>query len=72
MSDLPLAESRYGEKNVTDRQTLTPADIAKLWGLSKNSVYEALRRGEIPSVRVGRKFIIPADALNKLLSKQSI
>lgn len=32
-------------------------------GLSRSVVYEKLRTGEIQSVKVGRRRIIPADAL---------
>ena len=35
--------------------------------VSKNTVYAALRRKEIPSVRIGRRWLIPEDALTQML-----
>jgi excisionase family DNA binding protein len=36
--------------------------------MSRGSFYEALRRGEIPSLRVGRRFLIPRTAVEKFLA----
>ena len=33
---------------------------------SRTFVYEAIARGELPSIRVGRKILIPDDALDRL------
>ena len=37
-------------------------------GVNKNTVYAALRRKEIPSVRIGKKWLIPEDALTQMLA----
>lgn len=34
-------------------------DLRTLTGLSRNSVYEGCRRGEIPHLRVGKRLIFP-------------
>ena len=39
--------------------------------LSKNSVYQAIAAGTIPSVRVGRRILVPVDALDRMLEKQN-
>ena len=42
--------------------------VAALDGsVNKNTVYAALRRKEIPSVRIGRRWLIPEDALTQML-----
>ena len=41
------------------RLTLTVEEAAALLGISRNSAYEAVRRGEIPSVRIGGRIVIP-------------
>jgi excisionase family DNA binding protein len=41
------------------RLTLTVEEAAVLLGISRNSAYEAVRRGEIPSVRIGGRIVIP-------------
>jgi len=36
-------------------------------GLSRGSCYEAIRRGEIPSIKIGKRILIPKSALLRLL-----
>ena len=39
-------------------------------GLSRNLIYEQLRKGVLPSVKIGGRILIPADALQQLMEKQ--
>ncbi len=45
------------------RPTLTPEETFKWLGLGRTAGYEALRREEIPSVRVGGRILCPVPAL---------
>ena len=49
------------------KRVLKPDEVGKLLRISRGSVYEAIRRGSIPSLRIGRKILIPRAALEKLL-----
>jgi excisionase family DNA binding protein len=49
---------------------LTVPEAARLLRLGRNTVYEAVRRGELPSVRVGRRLLIPKPALQHLLDQR--
>ena len=42
----------------------SPADLAALWGVSRKTVLRAIRRGDLPAVRVGPQCIrvTPVDA----------
>lgn len=40
----------------------------KLLGLSRPSMYLAVKRGEIPTVRVGRRLLVPRAALERWLA----
>lgn len=42
---------------------LTPEEFAARVRISRNSMYERLRRGEIPHMRLGRTIRIPKRAL---------
>lgn len=53
--------------NVSDVKVLTPRECGQLLRLSKNAIYAALRRGDIKSIRIGRKILVPMSALEKLL-----
>jgi excisionase family DNA binding protein len=37
--------------------------VAALLGLGRTATYEAARRGEIPSRRLGRRVVVPVPAL---------
>jgi excisionase family DNA binding protein len=51
-----------------DRLTLTVEEAAATLGISRASAYEAVRRGEIPSIRIGRRVLVPRVRLDRLLS----
>jgi excisionase family DNA binding protein len=46
---------------------MTVEEVQHGLGLSRNGVYEAIRRKEIPSVRIGRRIIVPRAAYLKML-----
>ena len=45
------------------------SEVAKLLGVSKNTVYEAIHTGQIPSIRWGKRILIPRVALMKMLEE---
>lgn len=47
--------------------TMTIEDAAKLLGLSRSSAYRAARRGELPTLRFGRRLVVPTGRLLTLL-----
>lgn len=47
---------------------LTVEEAAGVLRISRTAAYEAVRRGELPVVRIGRSLRIPRHALNQLLS----
>lgn len=52
-----------------ERKTYTVEEAAERLGISRNSAYEAVRRGEIPSLRIGRRVLIPRAALERMLEQ---
>ena len=65
------------DRETRDAETATPARVLTVkevqheLKLSKNGVYEAIGRGEIPSIRIGRKILVPRSALDRLLSGEA-
>ena len=51
-----------------DSKTYTAAEVARLVGLDLKSVYEGARRGEIPCLRVGRRYLFPVAAIDAWFS----
>jgi len=50
------------------RRTMSVPDAGKLLGLSRNSAYEAARRGELPTLRIGGRIFVVKDALDRMLA----
>ncbi|HXY45875.1 MAG TPA: helix-turn-helix domain-containing protein [Acidimicrobiales bacterium] len=50
-----------------ERLTLTVEEAAKALGISRAFAYEAVRREEIPSIRIGKRVLVPKAALHKRL-----
>lgn len=46
---------------------LTADEVAKLLRISRYSVYEAVRRKELPHVRIGRRILFSEDAIRRFL-----
>ena len=62
-----LAVSSEPETPAAAREILsrwvTPARIAELLGLTRNTVYQLIRRGEIPAIKIGGRQFVDADEL---------
>lgn len=43
------------------------AEVAVLVGLGRSTLYDAVARGEVRSVRVGRRILIPESEVRRLL-----
>lgn len=52
-----------------ERLTLSVPEAADLLGLSRASAYQAIRGGLIPSIRVGKRIVVPRAALMQFLGE---
>jgi excisionase family DNA binding protein len=48
--------------------TLTVPEAAELLGIGRTAAYEAARTGELPTVRLGRRVLVPREALARFLT----
>jgi excisionase family DNA binding protein len=53
--------------NKSEPLVLTPIETARLLRIGRGTVYEQIRCGNIPSIRMGRRILIPRAALLKKL-----
>jgi excisionase family DNA binding protein len=49
------------------RLTMTVEEAGEALGLGRNKAYEAVSKGEIPSIRFGKRIVVPRHALFQLL-----
>jgi len=55
-------------KLIDERQVLTVVEAGKVLGLARSAAYDAIARGDIPCIRLGkRRIVVPVRALEKLL-----
>jgi excisionase family DNA binding protein len=53
------------------RKTITIEETAKVLGIGRNKAYEAARTGEIPTIRIGKRILVPSAALEQMLQGSS-
>jgi excisionase family DNA binding protein len=66
----PVRVGSYQEVHLlsdVDRITLTVEEAAELLGISRGLAYQLVAQGDIPSVRLGRRIVVPRRALDALL-----
>jgi excisionase family DNA binding protein len=51
-----------------ERQTVTVEEAATILGVGRNKAYEAARSGEIPTIRIGKRLLVPVASLERLLA----
>ena len=51
------------------RLTMTVNEAARLLGISRGLAYEMVRTGKIPSIRFGKRVLVPRQALERLLKR---
>jgi excisionase family DNA binding protein len=54
---------------ITERLTLNLwPEVGRILGLSRPSTYAAAKNGEIPTIRIGGRILVPRAALERLLN----
>ena len=54
---------------IDERYCMTVPEAAKKLGISRNFAYELVKRGELPSIRFGKRILIPKIALENKLAE---
>ena len=50
-----------------DEPTMTPRRVAQCLGVTDVTVREAIKRGDLPSIRVGHRYLVPTAPLRQVL-----
>ena len=62
------AEQRRASLETGERLVLTIEETARRLGIGLNQCYAAAKSGEIPTIRIGKRFLVPAAALKAMLA----
>lgn len=52
------------------RRTWTVDEAAEILGISRASAYAYAKSGELPTIRMGRRLLVPGAGLEKLLASE--
>ena len=51
-----------------EKLTVSVIEAGQMLGIGRNLSYEAVKRGEIPSIQIGGKIRVPIQSLNNILN----
>lgn len=52
----------------SERLTMSVEEVAKALGISRTFAYEAVHRGDIPHIKIGKRMLVPRAALARVLA----
>jgi excisionase family DNA binding protein len=55
----------------TRPRTMSVPDAGRELGIGRRAAYQAARRGDIPTLRIGRRIVVPVEQLDRLLRGDS-
>lgn len=62
-------ENVGGQGGKQDTLLVTVEETARLFNIDRSTVYDMLRRGDLPSVKIGRRRLISRQALINFISR---
>jgi excisionase family DNA binding protein len=62
-----LDQAEAGAGEAFRRRTYRIEEVAKLLGVGRNAAYEAARRGDFPTIKIGKRVVAPRAAINRML-----
>jgi excisionase family DNA binding protein len=60
-------EMKIELEEILSQPTISVPEAGRLLGLARNGAYEAAKRGEIPTIQLGRKIRVPTARLKKMI-----
>lgn len=65
-----MAATKQGN-HAEARLTISVPEAARRLGIGRNHGYECAKRGEIPTIRLGKRMVVPVAALERMLTIQT-
>ena len=55
-----------------DRPTVSVPEAGAAFGLGYTASYEAAKRGDLPTIRLGRRLVVPTATLRRMLGLDTV
>lgn len=59
-------------ERILTKATATVDEVAVLLGIGRRQAYEAVQRGDIPSIRLGNRILISTRVINQMLDTGTV
>jgi len=63
-----MIKTRAGQV-IAGRATYSVEEAAVLLGIGRNTCYDGIKNGDIPSIRIGKRILVPKLALDRILAE---
>jgi excisionase family DNA binding protein len=64
---MPASNDSGRGSDTPNRATCTVDEAAEILGVARHTAYQAVKRGEIPTIRVGRRLLVSRRRLEQML-----
>lgn len=52
-----------------ERETMTVEEAAQKLGIGRGTAYRAAQTGELPTIRLGKRLVVPREAIDRMLAE---
>jgi excisionase family DNA binding protein len=56
---------------IEERRTYSVEEAGRLLGVGRNQAYEAAKTGTLPTIKIGRRLLVPKAALDRMLNGEA-
>lgn len=64
----PTPKAKAIDEHRLQPMTVTVEEAGRALGIGRNAAYEAVKRGQIPSLKLGRRIVVPIAGLEQLVA----
>ena len=61
-------QHQTANRSEMERKTRTVPEAAQILGIGRTAAYEGARTGAIPTIRIGKRILVPVAALERMLA----
>ena len=68
MADIKHARYLTEDSTAVERRTISVEEAGRILGVSRGAAYAYAKDGSIPTIRLGKRLLVPRAALEKMLN----